>query len=265
MAPVSRAGGERHGGGTIPREGRGYHRSMTTDTTATALLRSVGLMADGPGQWGHPVPAAGPGVFIVELPVPLPTAPIELTRVGKWIERVETLRLDGERPTSKALAARLGSFWLPSATVLYIGASEVSVRRRVAAIGATELGDRRPYAGGHWLKVLRALDSARIWWAATTATEEYEDALLDAFAAGVAGVERSALPDPDVVLPFANLRRASGERKATGVTGALIAEPVVVPAPPTRVVVVPDGDAEGAHGEPAAPRRTPAPRAQGAE
>ncbi|HEX7950014.1 MAG TPA: transcription elongation factor GreA [Candidatus Limnocylindrales bacterium] len=237
---------------------------MTIDTTAPALLRSVGLMADGPGQWGRPVPAPGPGVFIVELPAPLPNAPIELTRVGKWIERVGTLRLDGERPTSRALAARLASFWLPSQTILYIGASEASVRRRLAAIAATELGDRRPYAGGHWLKVLGHLETARIWWAATTATEEYEDALLDAFAEGVTDVERAGLPDTAVVLPFANLRSESGGRKATGLTGALLAEPTEVPAPPTRVVLVPDGDAEGAHGEPdPSRRRTAAPSAVG--
>jgi transcription elongation factor GreA len=237
---------------------------MTADTTAPALLRSVGLMADGPGQWGRPVPAPGPGVFIVELAAPLASAPIELTRVGKWIERVETLRLDGERPTSKALAARLAAFWLPSQTVLYIGASEASVRRRLAAIVATELGDRRPYAGGHWLRVLRNLSAARIWWAGTTATEEYEDALLDAFADGVPDVERGGLPDSEVVLPFANLRRASGGRKTTGLTGSLLVEPVEPAAPPGRLVVVPDGDAEGARGEPPPPRRRPAePRATG--
>lgn len=236
---------------------------MTSDTTAPGLLRSVGLMADGPGQWGKPVAAAGPGVYIVELAAPLPSAPIELTRIGKWIERVETLRLDGERPASKALAARLAAFWLPSQTVLYIGASDASVRRRVAAMAATELGDRRPYAGGHWLKVLRNLDAVRIWWAGTTATEEYEDALLDAFVTGVIDLERAALPDPEVVLPFANLRRGSGGRKATGLTGALLAEPVEPPAPPTRVVVVADGDAEGARGEPApaSRRAAAAPRA----
>ena len=94
---------------------------MTLHADAASLLRSVGLMADGPVLWGRPVPASGPGVFVIELPAPLATAPIEVTRIGKWIERVDTLRLDGERPTSKALAARLSAFWLPSQTVLYIG------------------------------------------------------------------------------------------------------------------------------------------------
>jgi transcription elongation factor GreA len=237
---------------------------MTSETTAPALLRSVGLMADGPAQWGRPVPAPGPGVFVVELPAPVPNAPIELTRVGKWLERVDTLRLDGERPTSKALAARLASFWLPSQTVLYVGSSEASVRRRLAAMGATELGDRRPYAGGYWLKVLRGLDGARVWWAATTATEEYEDALLEAFTGGLAAAERAALHDPDVVLPFANLRQGSGDRKSTGLTGALLAEAVEPPPPPTRLVVVPDGDADGARGEPEpSRRRAPASRPTG--
>jgi transcription elongation factor GreA len=235
---------------------------MTQDVSAPSLLRSVGLLADGPAVWGRPVQAQGPGVFVVEAPAPLPSAPIELTRVGKWIERVDTLRLDGEVPTSKAVAARIGSFWLPSQTVLYIGTSDVSVARRVAAIVKTELGDRRPAAGGHWLKTLRSLDGLKVWWAATVATEEYEDALLAAFAAGVPEADLAALPDRTVVLPWANLRRPTGERKATGLTGSLITEPVAAPLPPTRVVTIPDGDADGARGEPAAPKRRPsAPRA----
>jgi len=247
---------------TIPLGRRGYHPSVTQRPVIDApqLLRSVGLLADGPGQWGRPIAASGPGVFIIELAAPLAAPPIELTRVGKWIERVETLRLDGERPTSRALATRLGSFWLADQTVLYIGSSDVSVARRVTAMARTELGDRRPYAGGHWLKVLRGLETTRIWWAATTATEEYEDALFDAFAAAVDDDARATLPDRNVVLPFANLRRGDGRRKATGLSGSLVAEPVEPPAPPTRIVELPDGDAEGARGEPPPPRKRSAAR-----
>jgi transcription elongation factor GreA len=230
---------------------------------AAQLLRSVGLLADGPARWGRPASGQGPGVFIIELSAPLPSAPIELTRVGKWIERVDTLRLDGAQPTSRALAARLAAFWLPSQTVVYIGASEVSMGRRLAAIVQTELGNRRPHAGAHWLKTLRDLDSVRVWWSATKATEEYEDALFDAFAATVPVAERMSLPDPDLVLPFANLRRGDGRRRATGLTGSLLAEPVAAPTPPTRVVELPDGDADGANGEPPAPRRTRAPGTPG--
>jgi transcription elongation factor GreA len=232
---------------------------VNDDLGAASLLRAIGLLADGPVVWGRPVPAPGPGVFVLELAAPKPTAPIELTRVGKWLERVDTLRLDGTPPTSKALAARLASFWLPSQTVVYVGASDASIGRRVAAMGRTELGDRRPYHGGHWLHTLRDLRGVRIWWAQTDAPEEYEDALLSAFAERVPATDLAGLPDQETVLPWAVLRRPTGERKATGLTGSLLADPVVPPAPPTYVVQVPDGDADGAHGEPAAPKRRAAP------
>jgi transcription elongation factor GreA len=229
--------------------------SSSTGPGAAQLLRSVGLLADGPGVWGRPIAAQGPGVFVIEWGSPVATAPVDVSRVGKWIERVETLQLDGARPTGKSLAARIASFWVPSQSVVYIGSSEVSVARRVAAMATTELGARRPYAGGHWLQTLRGLDGARIWWSLTPATEEYEDALFDAFAASVSETELAALPDREVVLPFANLRRSDGRRKATGLRGAIPVDPKEAPAPPTHVVVVPDGDAEGARGEPPEPRR----------
>lgn len=233
---------------------------MAEPLTAARLLREVGLMPDGPMPWGRPVAARGPGVFVVELPGPLATAPIELTRVGKWIERVPTLTLDGARPSSRALAARLATFWLPSQVVLYVGATTASVGGRIAALQQTELGDRRPHAGGHWLHTLRVLPTTRLWWASTDAVEEYEDALLSAFAAGVPAPDIDAQGPDAVVLPFAVLRRPTGERRATGLAGSLLTEPSVPAPPPTRVVVLPDGDAEGARGEPPPSR----PRARGA-
>jgi len=217
--------------------------------SAAVLLRDVGLLADGPLPWGRRVPARGPGVFVVELPKPLPTAPLELTRIGKWLERVPDLRLDGERPTSRALANRLTSFWSPDQVVLYIGATTNSIGARVRAMDETVLGDRRPHAGGYWLKTLTVLPTTRVWWAATDAVEEYEDALLTAFA------EATAAGSDAMVLPFANLRRPTGERRATGITGALLPEPARPVAPPRYVVEIPDGDAEGARGEPPERRR----------
>jgi transcription elongation factor GreA len=236
---------------------------------AGTLLLDVGLLADGPVVWGspgRPVPARGAGVFVVELVSPAARAPIELTRVGKWIERVPTLTLDGERPTSKALAARMAEFWLPSQTVVYVGSTTSSIGARVAAMQRTVLGDRRPQSAGHWLHTFDPRTGMRVWWTETQATEEYEDALLAAFAASVPEAETGALPAGAVVLPWANLRRPTGERRATGLAGAVLVEERVEP-PPSRVVVMPDGDAEGARGEPpvrrpsAAPRRAPAARA----
>ena len=236
---------------------------MTTDRTASGLLRAVGLLPDGPVVWGRPLPPVGAGVFVVELAAARPAAPLELSRIGKWLERVEGLRLDGQRPTSRALAARLAAFWLPSEPVLYVGSTGTSVSRRVTSIIATSLGDRRPNSGAHWLHALAMPPGTRVWWTATQAVEEYEDALFSAFADGVAEVERANLRDPVTVLPWANLRRPTGERKTTGLTGSLLPEPVEAPKPPTRIVQLPDGAAEGANGEAPEPRgrRTPARRA----
>jgi transcription elongation factor GreA len=217
---------------------------------AAELLRSVGLLADGPVVWGRPVPARGPGVFVLELPAPRAHAPLELTRVGKWLERVPELRLDGERPSSRALAARLDAFWIPSARVLYVGSTDGSIGGRIEAIRNTVLGERRPHPGGHWLHALTGLENARVWWAPTDAVEEYEDAVLTAFAETVPADERAALPDRDVVLPWANLRTATGDRKRTGLANSLQAADPVRRAPPARIVDLPPGAAEGAGGLP---------------
>jgi transcription elongation factor GreA len=220
------------------------------DRGAATLLRSVGLMADGPVVWGRAVPARGAGVFVVEIPAPRATAPIELTRIGKWLERVPDLRLDGARPSSRALAARLASFWLPSTRVLYVGSTDGSIGGRVEAMIHTVLGERRPHPAGHWLHALTGLDQARIWWAPTPAVEEYEDAIFGVFADTIPAADRAGLHDESVILPFANLRTATGERKVTGLTNSLVPAEPVRPTPAMRVIDVPSAAAEGARGIP---------------
>jgi transcription elongation factor GreA len=240
-------------------------------TTAADLFRTIGLRPDGPAILGRPMRTAGSGVYVVELPAPRATAPIELTRVGKWIERVPELRLDGRRPSSRSLAARLAAFWLPSQTVLYVGSTSQSIAGRVGALERHVLGDRRPHAGGHWLKALN-VDGLRVWWAETEAVEEYEDALLAAFADAVPAEDRAALYDTSVVLPFANSRSPGGLVKGHGISQSILPEERVAPPPAGHVVDVPPGDADGARIEakgtgtvrkgraPATARRVPAPR-----
>ena len=52
--------------------------------------------------------------------------------------------------------------------------------------------------------------------------------------------ERAALHDPALVLPFANLRTATGERKKTGLANSLVAPDPVRPTPTGRIVVFPN-------------------------
>ncbi len=220
--------------------------TIAADNGAAALFRAVGLMADGPVVWGRPVPARGAGVFVIELPATLHHAPVEHTRIGKWLEHVPGLLLDGVHPTTRALASRLEAFWLPSTRVLFVGTTDGSIGGRIEAIRNTALGDRRPHPGGHWLHALTGLEGARVWWAATTAVEESEDALLTAFAETITPAERAALHDPSIVLPFANLRSATGERKKTGLANSLVEAEPVRPTPAGRIVVVAPGSAGGA-------------------
>jgi len=223
-------------------------RSLPRSIGAAELLRSVGLMADGPVTWGRPVPTGKPGVYVVEWPDARAEAPVELTLVGKWLERLPAMRLDGERPSSRAVAARLHDFWLPGQVVVYVGGTSQSIGGRVGAFYRTPLGDRKPHAGGQWLQTLRGLDRARVWWAVTDAPEEYEDALLGAFAAAVDASPEAAprLPDRSVVLPFANLQTATGARKPHGLTGTLEPRAAELPIPGTTIVDFPDGTADGA-------------------
>ncbi|HSW42961.1 MAG TPA: hypothetical protein VLM76_10670 [Patescibacteria group bacterium] len=210
-----------------------------------ALFRAVGLTPDGPARWGAPIRTAGPGVFVVEWPSALDRAPIDISAVGTWLARVETLRVDGERPTGKSLAARLAAWWLPGETVVYVGSAK-ALGRRIEAMTATPLGDARPDPAGQWLKALRGYERTRLWWAATDAAEEYEDALLEAFAAAVPAEEAAVLPDVSLVLPFANRLRPGGSPRADGITGST-AEP--------SAAAEPAGPAPAAVGHP--PRRRP--------
>jgi hypothetical protein len=188
-----------------------------------ALFRSVALSLDGPARWGTPVRAAGPGVFVVEWPAVLDRAPVDISAVGTWLARVPTLRIDGEPPTGKGLAARLAAWWLPGETIVYIGSAK-SLAKRLDAFVRTPLGDSRPNPAGQWLKALRGYEGARVWWAATNALEEYEDALLEAFADAVPAATAAGLPDTSLILPFANRRRPGGKVRADGITGST-AEP----------------------------------------
>jgi transcription elongation factor GreA len=232
---------------------------MSIDRSAPALIREVGLMADGPVPWGRPVKHAGPGVFLVELPSPVPSPPLDLSLVGKWLERVPELTLDGERPVSKDLLHRLAAFWIPSQPVVLVGSSAGSVAGRLSAMAKTVPGDRKPAWTGFWLHFLRNRTDLRVWWAATDDPELYEDALVDAFAAGVPEAERAALPGNAAPMPWATLRSPSGLRKPTGIANPLLGEVQASGPPPvSRIVELPPAEADGARDEAKRGRR-PAP------
>ena len=146
-----------------------------------------------------------------------PRAPIELTRIGKWLEHVPDAP-PRRRPSRRRARSPPGSGVLAARRrrVLFVGATDGSIGGRIEAIRQTALGERRPHPGGHWLHALTGLETARVWWAATTAVEEYEDALLTAFADDDPGRRAGGAPRsvgrPAVRQPPDRDRRAEGDR-----------------------------------------------------
>jgi transcription elongation factor GreA len=229
---------------------------MSPAPSAAELMRSVGLDVDGPARWGSKPPSRSAGVFAVEIAAPAPSAPIDVDAVRRWLERVPRLRLDGERPTQTALAARLGSFWLPEQTMLYVGRTNKSLGSRVASLYATELGHAQPHPGGYWLKTLRHPSTLRLWWAETDAPEEYEDEILEAFAATVSDAVRARLPVGAPLLPWANLASPTGPARETGLSHPLLSVEVAA----TRASEVQRSDRAGRKRAASASTTTRSPR-----
>jgi transcription elongation factor GreA len=192
---------------------------------ASELMRSLGLLVDGPARWGTAVASRSPGIIVVELPGGADAAPIDVMALRRWIERVPSLTLDGERPTPQVLQRRLAQEWLAGQPVLFVGRSTKSIGARLSGIYATTLGDIKPSSAGHWLKTLANPGELRVWWAETPAFEEYEDALLGALGVtpwgnrSIAGTLRSeadaaaAAPRPVTAAAKATARQREVVRK----------------------------------------------------
>ena len=107
-------------------------------TTVHALFRDADVPLQGCVPWGEPPPLQQPGVYVVslsddptDLASALPTAPLDDQKLALLLARRPELRLDGARPDVAQLAARLGACWLPDETVVYIGMTTATVRKRV--------------------------------------------------------------------------------------------------------------------------------------
>jgi len=96
------------------------------------------LEATGAVRWGEGVPEARSGVYAVALsanreePKTLTIAPVWMAAVGELLAGRPEPMLDGARPSARALAERIASFWLPDETIVYVGLAGTSVRTRVA-------------------------------------------------------------------------------------------------------------------------------------
>lgn len=189
-------------------------------TSVLELFSSVGLFPEEPVKWGQSLPprtSSGPGVYVVALsssPEDKTTClvgvpPLDLDEIGRWVEAVPKLTVDGVRPVTEELvsriAERLGKYWLPDEPILYIGTTSRTVKRRVCEFYCTDLGERSPHRGGHWLKTLSILDRLYVFWALTPEAKDIESQLLQTFAERTLADTSIALDTKNGSLPFANL------------------------------------------------------------
>lgn len=199
-------------------------------TSPSRLLAEVGCAITDCVPWGTKPASDNHGVYVVSLhgdpdkEAGLEEAPISEAMVAAWIERVPSLTLNGARPKPIGLMQRLGRYWLHDEAILYIGKA-TSLRKRLGQYYSTPLGDRRPHAGGHWIKTLTNLLSLTVHYAELDRVanpEAVEKQMLLAFAKAVAGQARAAHPQPDLTIPFANLEIKGVGRRNHGIRNAVL-------------------------------------------
>jgi hypothetical protein len=150
-----------------------------------------------------------------------PDAPVSDAALDELSAVCPALTLDGTpRPTTERLAARIGSYWVPDETVLYIGLAGQQLRTRVRQYYETPLGAAKPHKGGWWLKTLSILADLYVHYAPSPNVKDTEENMLRAFAANVSTDSRRRLPVDQPVMPFANLRDGDWRRRNHGIAGA---------------------------------------------
>jgi hypothetical protein len=118
------------------------------------------------------------------------------------------------------LRDRLNQFWLSDESILYIGQTESSkgIKGRVSQYYRTELGERRPHAGGHLLKTLSILNQLFVHYFPDNTPILTEENLLRTFVKHVSKQTLTNLWDKNLPLPFANLELEKGNIKNHGIS-----------------------------------------------
>ena len=210
--------------------------STVADVFAAARAKPAGVVG-----WGEPVgppPArtkSSTGIYVVALTDAvdrvdrtLADAPILPMALTTLLRRRPELTLDGRRPTARQLAARLGEFWFPDETILYIGLADARDQKlgggylayRVHEYVKTRIGAKSPHAGGWPLKTLDCLGSVYVHYTYCGNVMAAEGKCLRQFADQVSPSTLDRLRDPVRVMPFANLEFPRGNRKNHGIKHA---------------------------------------------
>lgn len=195
-------------------------------STVNQLLKTVNIDLKGKVKWGEKVYSNSQGVYIVSLSNEpdknlglLKQAPISIDIVKFWLSKVKTFELDNQKtPSCDSVAERISKFWLPDENILYIGMTTTPLKTRISAYYSTELGERKPHAGGHWLKILSNINDLYVYYSECVSPPKLlEDKMLELFVNNVSDSSKNILYDKIRTFPFANLEYPKGNKKFHGI------------------------------------------------
>lgn len=148
--------------------------------------------------------------------------PISSEILRDWIKKVNGFTVDRELTMDiDLIVERLSHFWLPDENILYIGkalnrSNGKGIGNRVKEYYCTDYGEKRPHAGGHWLKALSVLNDLYVYYIKCDNSNELEIKILDFFIENVSEESRKILRDKKLMLPFGNLELRKGQIKKHG-------------------------------------------------
>ena len=149
-------------------------------------------------------------------------APISKDIIERWINKVNGFEIDKQMTfDSDIVIERLSKFWLPNENILYIGKGPIrsngkALDNRINEFYKTEYGEKRPHAGGHWIKSLSKLDDLFVYAIPCDEPGTVEIKMLEYFIANVSDIPQNQFLDPNLCLPFANLQLTPSKKKKHG-------------------------------------------------
>lgn len=168
-------------------------------------------------KWGTTIGSQEEGVYVVSLSnnPKENTGLIEEPEFNKeiilsWFQKANKFRVDGKK-NFELLKKRLSEFWLPDENILYIGKAPKrkngnGLGKRIDEYYRTEIGAGSPHSGGQWIKTLNNLSDCYVYYAPISNPSLVEEQMLSYFMVNVSNETKSKLRDPELPLPFANIR-----------------------------------------------------------
>lgn len=198
--------------------------------TIKQLVEEVGLPSTAIKvvKWNTPINCKNEGVYIVSLSEKedlnrtITELPISMDTLEKWIKKLGYFTID-KRETQDAgvVKERLAEFWIPDENILYIGKAPLRKSRggignRVQEYYRTDIGDAKPHAGGHWIKMLENLNDLYVFYVECQDSGNVEAKMFSKFGELVSDCVRKRLSTKGPILPFANLEYGKKEKKKHG-------------------------------------------------